>query len=110
MHAHTIILICQHNPPLPSPSPPHQLDLQKVVVERMVHLALCGYAVCVVSYLTKCATRHSMDHSLIRHFVHEVTLTHRVQSTGGGGWRGSFSPKALKLPPKFFPIAIQIIA
>lgn len=49
-----------------------RLDLQKMIVDRMIHLALCGHAVSVVSYLIQCVMKRSMDTSLVRHFVHEV--------------------------------------
>ena len=52
---------------------PIQLD-QKIIVDRMLHLAFCGHAVPVIEHLSLCMSQGSMDHSLIRYFVHEVSM------------------------------------
>ena len=54
-----------------------------MIVDRMVHLALCGYAVSVVNYLIQCMVKGSMDTSLVRHFVHEVSM---LQAGKGAVW------------------------
>ena len=57
-----------------------------MIVDRMIHLALCGHAVSVVSYLIQCVMKRSMDTSLVRHFVHEVSIDGddgRVMGDGG---------------------------
>lgn len=49
-----------------------QLELKKVVLDRMVHLMSKGCVLPVVSYIKNCTDRQDTDASLIRYFVTEV--------------------------------------
>uniref|UniRef100_A0A182JQG4 Uncharacterized protein n=1 Tax=Anopheles christyi TaxID=43041 RepID=A0A182JQG4_9DIPT len=49
-----------------------QLKVMKILLDRMVHLLVCGYVLPVVKYLRKCYSRCNTDMSLIRYFVKEV--------------------------------------
>lgn len=55
------------------PSPHHQLELKKTLLDRMVHLLSRGYVLPVVSYIRKCLEKLDTDISLIRYFVTEVS-------------------------------------
>lgn len=71
----------KHDPP-PPPNPlrsrcvgftcPHQLELKKTLLDRMVHLLSRGYVLPVVGYIRKCLEKLNTDISLIRYFVTEV--------------------------------------
>lgn len=52
--------------------PPHQLELKKTLLDRMVHLLSRGYVLPVVGYIRKCLEKLNTDISLIRYFVTEV--------------------------------------
>ncbi|XP_014233626.1 negative elongation factor D [Trichogramma pretiosum] len=49
-----------------------QLELKKMLIDRMVNLLCEGCAVPVVSYMTQCWKKDDTDMSLIRYFVKEV--------------------------------------
>ena len=49
-----------------------QLELKKMLLDRMVHLLSRGSAIPVVTYVRKCSEQQDTDISLIRHFVTEV--------------------------------------
>lgn len=49
-----------------------QLELKKVILDRMVHLLSRGFVIPVVNYLKQCWEVKNTDISLIRHFVSEV--------------------------------------
>lgn len=50
-----------------------QLEMRKMVLDRMVNLLCCGCVVPVVKYIKQCWQRGDTDISLIRYFVTEVT-------------------------------------
>jgi negative elongation factor C/D len=49
-----------------------QLKLRRTVMDRVVHLFLCGHVHPVLSYIHQSLSSQSLDLSLIRHFVSEV--------------------------------------
>ena len=49
-----------------------QLEMKKMLLDRMVHLLSRGCVVPVVNYMMKCFERADTDMSLIRYFVTEV--------------------------------------
>lgn len=55
-----------------------QLELRKMLLDRMVHLLARGCVVPVVKYIKQCCAKGDTDISLIRYFVMEVldTITH----------------------------------
>ncbi|XP_058823472.1 negative elongation factor D-like [Topomyia yanbarensis] len=55
-----------------------QLEMKKMLLDRMVNLLARGCVVPVVKYIRQCCTRGDTDISLIRYFVTEVleTITH----------------------------------
>lgn len=55
-----------------------QLDMRKMILDRMVNLLTRGCVVPVVKYIKQCCLRGDTDTSLIRYFVTEVldTITH----------------------------------
>uniref|UniRef100_A0A182IAW1 Uncharacterized protein n=1 Tax=Anopheles arabiensis TaxID=7173 RepID=A0A182IAW1_ANOAR len=59
-----------------------QLELKKMLLDRMVNLLARGCVVPVVKYISQCCTRGDTDISLIRYFVTEVleTVTHPYSS------------------------------
>ncbi|XP_060535337.1 negative elongation factor D [Cylas formicarius] len=52
-----------------------QLEMRKMVLDRMVNLLCSGYVVPVVKYIKQCWQRGDTDISLIRYFVTEVLET-----------------------------------
>jgi len=62
-----------------------QLDLKKMLLDRMVHLVSKGYVLPVCSYVKSCFENQGCDISLIRYFLTEVsesihTYVHHLQS------------------------------
>uniref|UniRef100_A0A182SYJ6 Negative elongation factor D n=1 Tax=Anopheles maculatus TaxID=74869 RepID=A0A182SYJ6_9DIPT len=59
-----------------------QLELKKMLLDRMVNLLARGCVVPVVKYISQCCTKGDTDISLIRYFVTEVleTVTHPYSS------------------------------
>ncbi|XP_052861929.1 negative elongation factor D [Anopheles cruzii] len=55
-----------------------QLEMKKMLLDRMINLLACGCVVPVVKYISQCCIRGDTDISLIRYFVTEVleTITH----------------------------------
>ena len=55
-----------------------QLELKKMLLDRMINLLTCGCVMPVVKYIKQCCTKGDTDISLIRYFVTEVleTITH----------------------------------
>lgn len=55
-----------------------QMEMRKMVLDRMVNLLTRGCVVPVVKYIKQCCSRGDTDTSLIRYFVTEVldTITH----------------------------------
>jgi negative elongation factor C/D len=55
-----------------------QLEMRKMLLDRMVNLLTRGCVVPVVKYIKQCSARGDTDVSLIRYFVTEVleTITH----------------------------------
>jgi len=49
-----------------------QLEMKKMLLDRMVHLLSCGYVIPIVTYISNCWKKGDTDISLIRHFVSEV--------------------------------------
>lgn len=49
-----------------------QLEIKKMILDRMVHLLSRGYVVPVVNYIKSCWQKQEHDVSLIRYFVTEV--------------------------------------
>lgn len=52
-----------------------QLEMRKMVLDRMVNLLCSGCVVPVVKYIKQCWQRGDTDISLIRYFVTEVSMT-----------------------------------
>ena len=63
-----------------------QLELKKMLLDRMVHLLSRGSAIPVVTYVRKCSEQQDTDISLIRHFVTEVGESLLLLGTGLVGW------------------------
>lgn len=55
-----------------------QMEMRKMILDRMVNLLTRGCVVPVVKYIKQCCSRGDTDTSLIRYFVTEVldTITH----------------------------------
>ena len=51
-----------------------QLEMRKMLLDRMVNLLTRGYVVPIVKYIKQCWQRGDTDISLIRYFVTEVVL------------------------------------
>lgn len=51
-----------------------QLEMRKMVLDRMVNLLCAGYVVPVVKYIKQCWQKGDTDISLIRYFVTEVCI------------------------------------
>lgn len=49
-----------------------QLEMKKMLLDRMVNLLCCGCVVPVIKYIEQCWHRGDTDISLIRYFVTEV--------------------------------------
>lgn len=49
-----------------------QLELRKMLLDRMINLLTRGYVVPVVKYIKQCSQKGDTDTSLIRYFVTEV--------------------------------------
>lgn len=49
-----------------------QIELKHSLVDHLIHLLSCGHVIPVVSYIHKCMTNETLEHSLVRYFVSEV--------------------------------------
>lgn len=59
-----------------------QLELRKMLLDRMINLLTRGCVVPVVKYIKLCSQKGDTDTSLIRYFVTEVNLVNFISSFG----------------------------
>ena len=51
-----------------------QIEIRKMIIDRMVHLLCVGHVIPVIQYMRYCLDHETADKSLIRHFAAEVRL------------------------------------
>ena len=51
-----------------------QIEIRKMIIDRMVHLLCVGHVIPVIQYMRFCLDSESADKSLIRHFAAEVSV------------------------------------
>lgn len=69
-----------------------QIEIRKMIIDRMVHLLCDGHVIPVIQYMRHCLDNETVDKSLIRHFAAEV-----MEVTG--------TPYSPEFITEFLPIA-----
>ena len=55
-----------------------QIEIRKMIIDRMVHLLCVGHVIPVIQYMKYCLDNETADKSLIRHFAAEVRAVKTV--------------------------------